>query len=152
MLTTILAVMFIDKLGRKPIMYFGFTVMILALCTAGYIFHTEAGLQVVGQHLSVGMKNTLLGSTLVYIFAFAISAGPIMWVICAEIFPLKGRDLGMTITTAVKLDICSIGSSILITTLSILRWCAKPSWRCNIILFLCILLLHWYSCDKVPDA
>jgi MFS transporter, SP family, galactose:H+ symporter len=102
MLTTILAVMFIDKLGRKPIMYFGFTVMILALCTAGYIFHTEAGLQAVGQHLSVGMKNTLLGSTLVYIFAFAISAGPIMWVICAEIFPLKGRDLGMTITTAVN--------------------------------------------------
>ncbi len=100
MLTTLIAVLFVDKLGRKPIMYFG--LMILTLCTAGYIFHTEAILNATGQNLASGMKTTLLVSTLVYIFAFAVSAGPIAWVICAEIFPLQGRDVGMTVTTAVN--------------------------------------------------
>ena len=29
-----------------------------------------------------------------------MSAGPIIWIICSEIFPLKGRDLGLTISTS----------------------------------------------------
>ena len=29
-----------------------------------------------------------------------MSAGPIVWVICSEIFPLAGRDLGVTFSTA----------------------------------------------------
>jgi len=101
MLTTVLAVIFIDKLGRKPIMYFGLSVMIITLSISAVIFHTEAGL-VHGQHLSETIKLLLVSSTLIYIFAFAISAGPIMWVICAEIFPLRGRELGMTITTTMN--------------------------------------------------
>jgi len=28
--------------------------------------------------------------------AFAISAGPVVWALCAEIFPLKGRAIGMS--------------------------------------------------------
>jgi SP family galactose:H+ symporter-like MFS transporter len=34
-----------------------------------------------------------------FIFAFAISLGPIVWIICAEIYPLEGRDLGITVST-----------------------------------------------------
>ena len=29
-----------------------------------------------------------------------MSAGPVIWVLCSEIYPLKGRDLGITISTA----------------------------------------------------
>lgn len=100
MLTTILAVMFVDKIGRKPIMYFGLSIMMITLCIASYIFHCQAVLQVSGGVLSIMSKNILLGSTLVFIFAFAISAGPICWMIPAEIFPLKARDAGMTLSTA----------------------------------------------------
>jgi SP family galactose:H+ symporter-like MFS transporter len=100
MLTTVLAVMFVDRIGRKPIMYFGLIVMIVTLCTASYIFHCEATLQAAGLSLSSVSKNMLLISTLIFIFAFAISAGPICWMIPAEIFPLKARDAGMTVSTA----------------------------------------------------
>ena len=96
MLTTIIAVLCLDKLGRKPIMYFGYVVMALALLVAGFIFQTEASGVVVGDGLKIG----LVVATVIYIFAFAISAGPIAWVLCAEVFPLKGRDLGVTVTTA----------------------------------------------------
>ncbi|MFT6835888.1 MAG: SP family galactose:H+ symporter-like MFS transporter [Francisellaceae bacterium] len=98
MLTTILAVLFVDKLGRKPILYFGYTIMALSLFLCSWIFHLESG----SEALSGLSKISLVGSTVVFIFAFAISAGPIAWVLCAEIFPLKGRDLGMTVTTAVN--------------------------------------------------
>ena len=38
-------------------------------------------------------------SVLVFIIAFAFSAGPVVWVLCSEIQPLKGRDFGITCST-----------------------------------------------------
>ena len=38
-------------------------------------------------------------SVLVFIVAFAFSAGPVVWVLCSEIQPLKGRDFGITCST-----------------------------------------------------
>jgi Sugar (and other) transporter len=35
-----------------------------------------------------------------FIIGFAMSAGPIIWVLCSEIYPLAGRDLGVTFSTA----------------------------------------------------
>ena len=96
MLTTVLAVLFVDKLGRKPILYFGYSVMAISLFICAWIFHVES----LGSPLNGFERGSVVVFTLVFIFAFAISAGPIAWVICAEIFPLKGRDLGVTVTTA----------------------------------------------------
>ncbi|MCF6768038.1 sugar porter family MFS transporter [Thiotrichales bacterium 19S11-10] len=95
MITTILAVYFIDKIGRKPIIYFGLTIMIITLLTIGGLFYYQE----YGTKLSNFEQYSILAATLFYIFAFAISLGPITWVICAEIFPLEIRDFGMTVTT-----------------------------------------------------
>jgi SP family galactose:H+ symporter-like MFS transporter len=35
-----------------------------------------------------------------FIVGFAMSAGPLIWVLCSEIQPLKGRDFGITCSTA----------------------------------------------------
>ncbi len=37
---------------------------------------------------------------LMFIVGFAMSAGPLIWVLCSEIQPLKGRDFGITCSTA----------------------------------------------------
>jgi SP family galactose:H+ symporter-like MFS transporter len=37
---------------------------------------------------------------LIFIIGFAMSSGPIIWVLCSEIYPLSGRDLGVTFSTA----------------------------------------------------
>jgi MFS family permease len=47
-------------------------------------------------------KWILLISAVIYIFGFAISWGPVVWLVCSEIFPLEGREVGMTITTMVN--------------------------------------------------
>jgi MFS transporter, SP family, galactose:H+ symporter len=46
------------------------------------------------------MQITAVFSILVYIFGFAISLGPIVWILCSEIFPIHARDFGIMITTA----------------------------------------------------
>jgi len=95
MLTTIIAVKYVDSWGRKPIIYFGLTVMAATLVIIGVVFHIKEAGHVIG-----GFEKILVvASTIVYIFAFAVSLGPIIWVICAEIFPLEMRDFGVTVTT-----------------------------------------------------
>jgi SP family galactose:H+ symporter-like MFS transporter len=91
-LATFIAIAFVDKLGRKPIMYTGFIVMGLSMLTVGTIF-------------SIGIKDhpdlayPAIIALLFFIIGFAMSAGPIIWVICSEIYPLAGRDLGITFST-----------------------------------------------------
>ena len=94
-LTTILAVRFVDKLGRKPILYFGLSILLVSCLVVGYMFNLETA----GVTLNTTQQYTLLFFCLFYIFGFAVSLGPIIWIVCAEIFPLEGRDIGVTITT-----------------------------------------------------
>lgn len=95
MVTALLAVAFVDRLGRKPILYVGLTLMALTLLAVGAVFQYEQG----GGVLTETDQVLTVAIILLYIFAFAISLGPIVWVICAEIFPLEGREIGITITT-----------------------------------------------------
>ena len=92
-LATFIAIAFVDRLGRKPIMYAGFVVMGLAMVTVGTLFNMN-----LDKNPALGMWA--IGALLVFIVGFAMSAGPIIWVLCAEIFPLSGRDLGVTFSTA----------------------------------------------------
>jgi SP family galactose:H+ symporter-like MFS transporter len=92
-LATFIAIAFVDRLGRKPIMYAGFAVMGVAMISVGTLFKMDLE------------KSPVLGTwaivaLLLFIVGFAMSAGPIIWVLCAEIFPLSGRDLGVTFSTA----------------------------------------------------
>jgi MFS transporter, SP family, galactose:H+ symporter len=52
--------------------------------------------------ISGAPKAVLLVSVILYIFGFAVSWGPVVWLVCSEIFPLEGREVGMTITTMVN--------------------------------------------------
>ena len=92
-LATFIAIAFVDKLGRKPIMYAGFVTMGLAMITVGTLFNMG-----IEKHPELGYFAIF--ALLIFIIGFAMSAGPIIWVICSEIYPLSGRDLGVTFSTA----------------------------------------------------
>lgn len=91
-LATFVAIAFVDKLGRKPILAAGFAVMGLSMGVLGLMFMLGIG--------SHAHKVIAIVSLLVFIIGFAMSAGPIIWVLCSEIYPLAGRELGVTISTA----------------------------------------------------
>ena len=89
---TIVAVFFTDRIGRKPLLYVGLTGVMLSLLALGSAFAFES---VLGDNL----KWVAVGSLVTYIVCFAMSLGPIGWIIVSEVFPLKIRGLAMSICT-----------------------------------------------------
>ncbi|APC96448.1 sugar porter family MFS transporter [Francisella frigiditurris] len=98
MLTTFLAIRYVDKFGRKPILYFGLTLLITSCLVVGVIFKTHF---MYGEPmmLSESLQWVALIFCLLFIFGFAISMGPVVWILCAEIQPVEGRDFGVTAST-----------------------------------------------------
>ena len=89
---TIVAVFFTDKIGRKPLLYFGLTGVMLSLFALSASF---AFADVLGNNL----KWLAVGSLVTYIICFAMSLGPIGWILVSEVFPLKIRGIAMSICT-----------------------------------------------------
>lgn len=112
-LATFIAIAFVDRLGRKPIMYAGFAVMGLAMLTVGSLFNMNL-------EKSPTLGIWAIGALLLFIVGFAMSAGPIIWVICSEIFPLSGRDLGVTFSTATNWIVNAIVGGTFLTLLNTL--------------------------------
>ena len=84
---TVIAIGTVDKLGRKPLMIFGSAGMGISLFAMGIAgFYQIKGLW-------------LLFFILGYIACFALSVGPVVWVILSEIFPTKIRGRAMGIAT-----------------------------------------------------
>ncbi len=91
-LSTIISLPLIDSVGRRPLLLIGLFGMTICLGLLGWIFsQTES---------SVFMKWTALASMLTYITCFGFSLGPVMWLMIAEIYPLKVRGLGSSLATA----------------------------------------------------
>jgi len=87
LLFTVIAIWTVDKLGRKPLMIVGSIGMGVALFAMG----------MAGVKQATGMW--MLWFVLIYIASFALSVGPVVWVILSEIFPTKIRGRAMGIAT-----------------------------------------------------
>jgi MFS transporter, SP family, galactose:H+ symporter len=90
-LATFIAIAYVDRWGRKPILYAGFAVMAVGLGVVGTLMHL--GITTEGEQL---LAVVML---LIFIVGFAMSAGPLVWTLCSEIQPLKGRDFGIGAST-----------------------------------------------------
>ena len=77
MLFTIIAIYTVDNFGRKKLMLIGSLVMAISMIGLGFSLYSQ----------STGMSSLLF--MLTYIAAFAMSWGPVTWVLLSEIFPNK---------------------------------------------------------------
>jgi len=84
---TIVAIWTVDRIGRKPLMMIGSTGMGICLLAMG--------LAAYAQTTGVWMLWFILG----YIACFALSVGPVTWVILSEIFPTRIRGRAMAVAT-----------------------------------------------------
>ena len=89
---TVLAVWLIDRVGRKPLLYVGLIGMIVGLFVLGLVF----ALGTAGS-LLLGVLATLCLA--LYIASFAISLGPVFWLMISEIYPLNIRGKAMSIAS-----------------------------------------------------
>ncbi len=87
-LMTFVAIYLLDKVGRKPLLLFGLSGMIVSLIFLGIGFHQTVSKELVG--------IICLVSLFIYIGSFAYSLGPIGWLLNSEIYPLhiRGKAMG----------------------------------------------------------
>jgi sugar porter (SP) family MFS transporter len=87
-LATVVALVLVDRVGRKPLLYVGVGGMTLSLFLLSYSFHNQAALGT-----SLGLVATIC--LMFYITCFAFSLGPIAWILVSEVFPLRVRGRGV---------------------------------------------------------
>jgi sugar porter (SP) family MFS transporter len=83
-LMTIVSMWLIDRVGRRPLLLTGIAGMAVALGALGWVFHSAS---------PTGLLSWLaVGSMMLYVAFFAISLGPIFWLLISEIYPLRVRS------------------------------------------------------------
>jgi MFS transporter, SP family, galactose:H+ symporter len=83
-LMTIVSMWLIDRVGRRPLLLTGIAGMVATLGVLGWAFHSASP--------SGALSWLAVISIMVYVASFAISLGPIFWLLIAEIYPLKVRS------------------------------------------------------------
>jgi len=85
-LMTLVAMWLLDRVGRRPLLLTGIAGMTVTLAVLGFVFHTG------GQNNSA-TAWVAVATLMAYVAFFAISLGPIFWLLIAEIYPLEIRGL-----------------------------------------------------------
>jgi len=83
---TFVAIWLIDKLGRKPLLILGVTGMAMSLLVIAWAFNQP-----------VLNAKLVLVAIVGFVASFAISLGPVMWVLLSEIFPNEQRAAAISV-------------------------------------------------------
>ncbi|MBV8104009.1 MAG: sugar porter family MFS transporter [Hyphomicrobiales bacterium] len=97
-LSTFIAIAFIDHLGRRPLLIAGLIGMGLSLTAVGFAFYHSGGAS--GQGSALGVVT--LAALVVFIISFAFSLGPVTWTVINEIYPGEVRGRAVAVATAVN--------------------------------------------------
>lgn len=135
MLTTVLAVFIIDRVGRKSLIWFGVSSMIVCLLAIGTIF------------LLGGGGVLLLVFFLLYIFSQAISISAVVFVLLSEMYPNRVRGIAMSIAgLALWVGTYLIGQ--------FTPWCMSTLTPAGTFYFFALMCLPymWIMWKKVPET
>jgi SP family xylose:H+ symportor-like MFS transporter len=85
---TVIAIQTVDRFGRKPLMLLGAAGMAISMFALGTAFFSK----------TIGLFSLIC--MLVYVASFAMSWGPVTWVLLSEIFPnkIRGRAMALAVT------------------------------------------------------
>ncbi len=100
--TTLLAIAFIDRVGRKPLLLVGSAGMLVTLGLLAYLFGC-APLDGAGNPtLSGSSATTALFAANLYVFCFGFSWGPVVWVLLGEMFNNRVRASALALGAGVQ--------------------------------------------------
>lgn len=87
---TFVAIYTVDFWGRRPLYLMGTAGMFVSLCVLGYTIYVQ----------SLGVVS--LVAILAFVGSFALSMGPIVWVVLSEMFPNRARSAAMAVAVAAQ--------------------------------------------------
>ncbi len=88
---TIVAILLLDRVGRRPLLIVGTAGCVVSLAMLG-VFFASGSLQ----HSASWLALVCL---IAYIASFAVGLGPVFWLMISEIFPLRVRSSAMSVST-----------------------------------------------------
>jgi sugar porter (SP) family MFS transporter len=88
---TIVAVLLLDRLGRRALLLTGTAGLLVALLVLGVFFSSST--------LQSDYGWVALAGLILFIAAFAIGLGPVFWLMISEIFPVGARSKAMAVCT-----------------------------------------------------
>ncbi len=94
MLLTVVAILLVDRVGRRPLLLVGLAGMAVTLGALGGAF------LVPGLAGSIGWIAVV--SLTLYVAFFAVGLGPVFWLLISEAYPLKVRGSAMSVATVVN--------------------------------------------------
>src|SRR5208282_1053391 len=94
-LATFIAIAYIDRLGRRPLLIAGLIGMLLSLAAVGFAFEQSG-------KIGGGAGAVTLVALVVFIISFAFSLGPVTWTVINEIYPGEVRGRAVAVATAVN--------------------------------------------------
>jgi sugar porter (SP) family MFS transporter len=111
-LATVVAVWLVDKIGRRPLFFIGFTGMIFCLVLLGTVYQNIFSLEL--------NKTLSLIAVIGHIIFFGISLGPLCYLMMSELFPLNTRSIGMAIASCGNWGFNVIVSSTFLTLIDLI--------------------------------
>jgi MFS family permease len=99
-LTTLIAIATVDHVGRKPLLLLGSVGMAVSLTTMAVIFGTAPVGADGDPHLSGAAGPVALVAANVFVIAFGMSWGPVVWVLLGEMFPNRIRASALALAAA----------------------------------------------------
>jgi sugar porter (SP) family MFS transporter len=91
---TIVAILLLDRVGRRPLLLVGTAGLVVALIALGLFFQVS--------WLQEHVPAMALGALLLYIAAFAVGIGPVFWLMISEIYPLDVKGPAETAAAVVN--------------------------------------------------
>ncbi len=109
-LATIIAVAYVDRFGRRPLLLCGLVGMAVSLTTVGIAFLSLDDVQTSSGAIAGSTPDqaastagvVMLVALVVFIASFAFSLGPVVWTVISEIFPSRVRGRAIAAATAVN--------------------------------------------------
>lgn len=90
LMSTMVVVLVVDKVGRKPLLIFGGLIMGVSMLWLGMLFHTN--------HTGV----VALVAICLFLAGFAVSFGPIVWIMLTEMYPAPIKQQAMSLAVAAQ--------------------------------------------------
>ncbi len=149
---TLIAIAFIDRIGRRKLLLTGLLGMGISLAVVGAAFRFIAP---AGQAAVAGAANagpTTAGivtvvALVVFISCFAFSLGPVVWTVINEVFPARIRGRGVALATAVNWGSAYLVSQFFLSLVDAIG----SSFTFWVLTFFCILGWIWIY-RSVPET
>jgi len=139
MVFTVVAILLLDRVGRRPLLLIGLAGMVSSLTLLGVSFYLSSLFGLLGGLATAGL--------MIYVASFAIGLGPVFWLLISEIYPLRVRGLAMSIASE-----ANWGSN-LIVALTFLTLVQVLSRSGTFWFYAVVGVLAWIFCYKfVPET